>query len=264
MKIQNHNFLITGASSGIGQHTAIEIARKGGFPILVARREDRLQELALTIEKMFGKRPLYKTCDVTSKSDVQGLFPFVRDNASGLHGLINNAGITAHGRFEDTKLDVARNAMELNFFATAEVTGNLLPLLQSTPGQKMIVYVSTPSSLYGIVERYAYSASKAAGNMLMDAIRMEHGKDQIHTLVFAPGYTETELRTSGLGADGSILKEEQAKGAKSPSDVAQKLIRAIEKNQRIAFTDMNGRAVYYLRTLAPALLEKLILRKTSR
>lgn len=261
MKIKDKTILITGSSSGIGRETAIKAAGKGATVILAARRLDRLKEVSRSIQAAGYAEPLIYECDVTNESDRKKLTEYIESKVGSLHILINNAGITAHGRFEETELSVFRQAMEVNFFATVDLTRRLLPVMKRTVGSKTIVYVSTPSSLYGIPRRAAYSASKAAGNMIMDVIRMEHAADNIRTLSFCPGYTETELRSSGLAADGTVISEKQAKGAKSAQHVSSLLIRAIEKELKIAFTDTNGRGVYWLRTLAPGFLEKMIMKK---
>ena len=93
---------------------------------------------------------------------------------------------------------------------------------------------------------------------------MELKKDSIHTCIFCPGYTQTNLRTSGLAADGSILKEEQAKNSHTPEKAASIIVRSIIKEKRIATTNLSGFIVYWLRTLAPALLEKMIIAKTMK
>ncbi len=264
MKIQNCNALITGASSGIGWAVARQLAKRGAKPILVARRKEQLEELSQLIKAETDIMPLFIQADITREADRKKIYTFVDSECEALPLLIHNAGITAHGKVKDNDPAVYRQAMEINFFAVADLTGMLLPIMMKSSTEKMVVYVSTPSAFYGIPERAAYSASKAAGNMLMESLRIEESGNNLKTLIFAPGYTRTSLRTSGLDSTGQRLKDEQAKGAADPVYVAQLLIRAIEKNRRVAFTDLNGRVVFLLRDVAPRLLEKLILWKTSK
>ncbi|MBI3395657.1 MAG: SDR family NAD(P)-dependent oxidoreductase [Spirochaetia bacterium] len=124
--------------------------------------------------------------------------------------------------------------------------------------------VSTPSGLRGVPGRFAYSASKAAGHAMMETLGMELKAQNFRTVIFCPGYTRTGLRTSGLGPDGSVLGEEQAKGAKSPEFQAKHLCNALEKSQGIVISGFNGVAVYWLRTLWPSLLDKLMSAKLKR
>lgn len=272
MKFTGKQVLITGASGGIGAAAALEIARRGGRPILVARREEALKEVAEGIRAAVyggeGAEPLWIVADVTEPEGRRKIREVVNERVGWLDILINNAGITAHGRFDQSEPSVLRRAMELNFFAAAELTAELLPLVRAArsaeSGSRQIVLVSTPSGLYGVPGRFAYSASKAAGHAWMETLRIELKSEGIHSLIFCPGYTRTELRTSGLAADGGTLAEEQAGGALEPEVVAGMLCRGMEAGKRIVFTGGTGRLVYWLRTLAPGLLERLMSKKLKK
>lgn len=264
MRIDNKTILITGASSGIGRAAAIEAAGQGAQLILVARRKSELDRTAEEIQKISGKNPITITADITREADRKRIFQEVTGGAGKLEILVNNAGITAHGRFDESDPSVLRRIMEINFFAMAELTQILLPVIKKTSGEKMIVLVSTVSGLYGIPGRSAYSASKSAGHAVMESLRLELKEDRIHTLIFCPGYTQTGLRTSGLSTDGSVIKEEQASGAITAGQAAKMLWKAVERNDKISFTNSTGRVIYWLRTMAPGLLERLMLKKLKR
>ncbi len=259
--LQDRVALVTGASSGIGEATAIVLAERGALPVLVARRKGELQRVADHIRERTGKSPLVFAADIADESDRRALVHFLEREVSALHVLVHNAGITAHGRFDESSPVVLRKTMELNFFAVAESTAALLPLLKRTSGERLIALVSTPSGLYGVPGRFAYSASKAAGHALMETMRMELAADRISCTIFCPGYTRTALRTSGLAADGAVLAEEQATGAREPRDVALRLVRAIERRERLVLLGMNGRLLFWGRTLFPRLLERLMSHK---
>lgn len=216
MQLRDKIVLITGASGGIGEAAAHELARVGARPVLVARREDELQRVAADLKRAFDIAAPLCAADLTSAADRERLRDFVATEVGRLDVLVNNAGITAHGRFDESEPEVLRKAMELNFFAAVELTRLLLPQLKRTTGRKAILLVSTPSGLYGVPGRFAYSASKAAGHVWMETLRLELANDSIQCNIFCPGYTVTALRTSGLAADGSVLKEAQSKHAKSP------------------------------------------------
>lgn len=256
--------LITGASSGIGEATAKELASLGARLALVARRKNELERVASHLHDERSSAPLLVAADITRAADRQAVYESVAREFGELHVLINNAGITAHGRFDEATPDVLRKTMELNFFATVELTHRLLPLLKRARGEKRILLVSTPSGLYGVPGRFAYSASKAAGHAWMESIRMELRDDQIHTVIFCPGYVRTNLRSSGLAADGSVLQEEQARGAIAPEEAARRLRRALHGRQRVVAGNLLGRIVYWLRTLAPATLEWLMRKKLKK
>ncbi len=264
MQLREKTVLITGASGGIGEAAAHELARVGARPVLVARRAEELRRVAAALQESYDITAPICAADITRAADRERLRDFVENEVGRLDVLVNNAGITAHGRFDESEPDVLRRAMELNFFAAVELTRLLLPELKRAPGDKAVLLVSTPSGLYGVPGRFAYSASKAAGHVWMETLRLELADDHIQCNIFCPGYTATALRTSGLAADGSILKEEQSKHAKSPEHAAVKLREALEKNRRITLTNLQGRVVYWLRTLAPGLLEGLMRKKLKK
>ena len=256
--------LVTGASGGIGEETALELARRGALPILFARRRSELERVAARISDEVGMVPPFLAGDITAESDRRALSTFVDSTFGRLDVLVHNAGITAHGRFDESHPSVLRKAMELNFFSVAELTAELLPVMKKTPAERLILLVSTPSGLYGIPGRFAYSAGKAAGHTLLEALRMELADERFHCTIFCPGYTRTGLRTSGLAADGTRLVEEQARGAREPGDVARELVRAIERRKRLVLLGFNGHFLFWGRTLFPRLLEALTVRKLKK
>ena len=265
MQWHTSNVLITGASSGIGEATARELAARGARLILVARRQAELERVARQLVADFPEAPapIVLAADITRAADRDKIFQTVQAQCTHLDVLINNAGITAHGRFDESRPEVMRQACEINFFAAVELTGRLLTLLKAakTGTFRSLVYVSTPSGLYGVPGRSAYSASKAAGHAWMESLRMELKEDNIDCVIFCPGYTRTALRTSGLAADGSRLSEEQSRHARTPEEMAVRLRKAIEGRKRTVLTGNQGRLLYYLRTLAPGLLEFFMRKK---
>ena len=264
MRLKGKRVLVTGASSGIGEATVKELARAGAVPILVARREKELKRVQKEIEQSTPNGPYSESiaADICEPKDRKKIYNHLK-KSSGLDILIHNAGITAHGLFEASHPKVLRQTMEINFFAAVELTTLLLPFLKQNSGKKAIVLVSTPAGLYGIPKRFAYSASKAAAHAWLEALRMEMKGEScsLLTSIFCPGYICTNLRTSGLNADGSRLSEKQEKNADSPVKAAKKLLWAVKKEKRLAVMEPNGFFVYWLRTLAPALLERLIRKK---
>ncbi|MBX7059437.1 MAG: SDR family oxidoreductase [Leptospirales bacterium] len=262
MELKSSVVLITGASSGIGEATARELASAGARLTLVARRMPELRRVASEIAP--PEEPLLVDADITSAQDRRRIRAAVEQRFGALNVLINNAGITAHGRFDESDLAIMRSAMELNFFAAAELTQELLPLIKRAEGARRILLVSTPSGLYGVPGRFAYSASKAAGHVWMETMRSELHGDRIRTVIYCPGYVRTNLRSSGLAADGSRLSDEQASGAISPQQAARRLLRALRGRRRIVLGDKLGRIVYWLRTLAPGLLEWLMRKRLKK
>ncbi len=257
MQVKNKYVLITGASSGIGEALAKEMARSGAIPVIVARRNEELERVKQEIKQQFQIDCYNFACDITSPNDRDALIQYLK-TLPEISIVIHNAGITIHGKFENSTEEALRKTFEINFFSVVELTRLLLPLLKSTPSQKIIGYVSTPSSLFGIPERFGYSASKAAGQLFFESLSHELYKENIKIIIFFPGYTKTNLRKSGLTSAGRPLDEAQEKNAKDPEEVAKIFRKAVEKEKKYVFTNLTGRVIFYLRVLAPSFLDKLV------
>jgi short-subunit dehydrogenase len=260
MDLKNKYVLITGGSSGIGEALAKELAKFSSIPILVARRKEELERVKKEILSSTGIECYIFPCDVTLKEDRRNLKEFL-NQLPALDIVVHNAGITNHGPFETSTEEALRKTFEINFFSVVELTKIVLPKLKQNQNKKMICLVSTPSGLYGIPERFAYSSSKAAAQLFLESISHELYKNNIKISIFFPGYTKTNLRKSGITSDGKPLSEEQEKDAKNPEEVATIFRKAIQKEKKYVFTNLTGRVIFYLRVLAPNLLDRLIRKK---
>ncbi|GIX41557.1 MAG: 3-oxoacyl-ACP reductase [Leptospiraceae bacterium] len=262
MELKNKYVLITGGSSGIGEALAKELAKYGSIPILIARRKEELKRVQKEIRDSYEINSYIFPCDIALKEDREKLKDFL-NTIPRIDVVVHNAGITNHGSFENSTEEALRKTFEINFFSVVELTRIILPKLKENADKKMICLVSTPSGLYGIPERFAYSSSKAAAQLFLESISHEIYQNNISISIFFPGYTKTNLRRSGITSDGKPLSEEQEKNAKDPEDVAKIFRKAIQKEKKYVFTNLTGRVIFYLRVLAPNLLDKLIRKKTK-
>ena len=190
-EITESRIIVTGASSGIGRALALELARGGAKLVVVARREDRLKQLAAEVAALNGRIETI-VGDITDPDVRQRATDTVQSKYGGLDILVNNAGIGALGRFEDSDLDQVRKVFEINFFALIEMTRLALPLLKN--GVKpMVVNVASIVGRRGIPYRSVYCASKFAVQGFSEAIRAEFTRFGIDVLIVNPGTTETEF-----------------------------------------------------------------------
>ncbi len=187
--------IVTGASSGIGAATARRLAREPGVELmLVARREDRLKQLA---QELGGARVL--AADLTADDAPERVRETVESEYGQLHLLVNNAGAAWRGSFADTGwANVARH-MKLNFEAPVRLTEALLPLLRQTArsgaGDARRVAIVNVASTAARVARPgtgAYSASKFALAGWSDSLAAEEGADGVHVGLILPGFIRTE------------------------------------------------------------------------
>lgn len=184
--------IIVGASSGIGAALAEELARRDYRLGLMARREDKLREVADGISRRHGVVVLTRTVDVRETASVQ---PAIADLAADLGEvdlLIANAGIIGARRSGNGHLEVDRQIMETNLMGAIATIDAGVGLFKAA-GRGHIVGISSISAFVGIPGSAAYSASKAALTNYLAALRTEVGHKGLRITTIHPGFVATEL-----------------------------------------------------------------------
>jgi short-subunit dehydrogenase len=180
--------LVTGASSGIGEATARRLAREPGVSlVLVARREERLREIA-------GSLPVPATwvaVDLVAEDAPGRVRAHIEEHYGRLDLLVNNAGASWRGTFADEGYANVRRTMELNFDATVRLTEALLPLLRAS-APSAIVNVASTAGRISRAGAGAYSASKYALAGWTDSLHLEELANGVHVGLVLPGFIETE------------------------------------------------------------------------
>jgi short-subunit dehydrogenase len=252
----NRRALITGASSGIGRALAIELAKHGADLVLVARREDRLAEVAVQIAQL-GRRAICVDGDVTDPTLRKRALSAARDQLGGLDILVNNAGVAAHGRFAEADPGRVRPIMEVNFFAPVEFIREAIPLLREGV-QPIIVNIGSILGRRGSPHKSEYSASKFALHGFSEAVRPELAQLGIDVLVVAAGPTQTEHFDVLL--EGSPKLPWGDPPRQSPATVARAIVRAIEHGKYEIVTGWRGKMLLFANRVAPRLLDRFMKR----
>jgi NADP-dependent 3-hydroxy acid dehydrogenase YdfG len=180
--------VVTGASSGIGQEIAKQLAWEGWRVLAVARRAERLQELA-------GQRDgriIPCACDITTDDAPAAVFKAAENHFQGLDLLVNNAGVSWVSKLAempDNRLDAILN---LNVRALMRMCRESVPLLSSS-SRGQIINVSSVAAHVPMESLSAYCASKAAVNMFSRVLAKELAEQGIRVNVLSPTGTDTEL-----------------------------------------------------------------------
>jgi NADP-dependent 3-hydroxy acid dehydrogenase YdfG len=220
--------VVTGASSGIGAATARLFAQHGWEVVGVARRADRLAQLA----DGTGIRTI--TADLTSQADVDR----VRDELAALgplHGLVNNAGgAFGMGPIESSELDDWRAMFEINVLGTQRMIAALLPLLRDGARDAGSADIMTVTSIAGHVAYEGgggYNAAKFAEHALVSVLRLELAGEPIRVLEIAPGMVKTDefalTRFKGDRARADAVYE-NVPDPLSAEDIATEIVHAME------------------------------------
>ncbi|XP_031247696.1 11-beta-hydroxysteroid dehydrogenase 1B-like [Pistacia vera] len=183
--------LITGASSGIGEHLAYEYARKGACLALIARRELRLREVASQAELIGSPTAIVIPGDVTKVEDCKHFVEATVKHFGRLDHLVTNAGVAPVCMFEDyPDITRAAPAMDINFWGSAYSAYFAIPLLKQSKGK--IIAIASAAGWLPVPRMTFYSASKAAVIALYETLRVEYG-DDIGITIVTPGVIESEM-----------------------------------------------------------------------
>jgi short-subunit dehydrogenase len=253
-RLTGQRAIVTGASSGIGRALAVELGRHGVQLVLLARREDRLAEVAQQIAQ-FGCRVVAVTGDVTDPVTRRRAIDAANHELGGLDILVNNAGIAAHGRFAESDPERLRPIMEVNFFAPVELIRDALPLLRAGR-QPIVVNIGSILGRRGCPHKSEYSASKFALQGFSEAIRPELAGLGIDMLVVVAGPTETEHFDTLIEDKGELPWGNPRR--KPAALVAGAIVRAMERGNHEVITSRRGRLWLLLNRLAPRVVDRIM------
>ncbi len=252
--ISGKSVLITGASSGIGWHLAVQLAAQGARVMICARRKERLDELARQITAAGGTAVVFAG-DVADEACRRQLVDLCQREFGGLDILVNNAGIGAMGRFDEARPERLRQIFEVNFFALAELIRIGLPLLKRGD-DPIVVNISSVLGHRGAPLKSEYCASKFAVHGFSDSIRAEFAADGVEVLLVSPSTTDSEFFDASI--EDQTNKDWKKRGAMSPEAVAARTVRAIRKRRHEIILTCGGRILVWLDRLIPGLANRLM------
>ncbi len=203
MDVRGGVAIVTGASSGIGEATARELARAGATVVLAARRADLLQQLAAEIERE-GGRALAVPTDMTSRQAIERLVGVTVETFGHIDIVVNNAGIGGGGSILDDSDEMMERVTSVNLLAPARLVQAALPHMrrqghngerghEKGPGRERGVIVNVGSVAGDIATSGMYAASKFGLRGLNDALRRELRPYHIAVVLIAPGFIRTPM-----------------------------------------------------------------------
>jgi short-subunit dehydrogenase len=212
----NNPALITGASSGIGKELARIHAKRGGDLVLVARREDKLNELKSELEEQHSVCVFVIPKDLTSPTAATQIFEAIRAEGIELEFLINNAGFGGHGRFHDRDWQQELSQIQLNIIALTKLCHLFIPEFVQRNHGRILNVSSTASLPPGGPLQSVYYATKNYVTAFSYGIAVELEGTNVTVTTLMPGATETEFARSA-GMDKTKLFSKTA----SANSVAQ-------------------------------------------
>ncbi len=234
--------LVTGASSGIGEATALALAAEGATVAIAARRRDRLEAL---VEKIGGEgRVLIHETDVTDESQVRAMVEGTVEEFGRLDTLVNNAGVMLLGPIVDAPIEEWQRMVQLNVLGLLYCTHAALPHLLAAAEQepRQVADVINVSSTAGRVARSnsgVYNATKFGVNAFSESLRQEVTARHVRVTLVEPGATSTELAShnrpevqEGMAATFGDIERLTAE------DIANAVVYAVTSPRHVAVNEM--------------------------
>lgn len=247
--------VITGASSGIGLASARLFGSLGAKLSLAARSIDKLRKEAEGIAP--ADDVLCVKTDVSVEADCRNLIDETVRKFGKIDILVNNAGLSMRAMFRDLDLSVIKTLMDVNFWGTVYCTKAALPYLLESKGS--VVGVISIAGYAGLPGRTGYSSSKYAIRGFLDTLRIEHLYDGLHVMVFAPGFTASNVRNAALTADGSQQgKTPRDEGRMMTAEkVAQYMARGLARRKSEMILTPIGKLTVFMHNILPRLTDRL-------
>jgi short-subunit dehydrogenase len=256
--------LLTGASSGIGEELAEQLAQQGALLTLAARRADVLARLGEKIADASGSRPLVIACDVTRDGDVERAVSETVRERGKLDIAFANAGFGVAGPFTELSLVDYRRQFETNVFGVLRTLYAALPEVARTRGQLVITgsvagWVAAP----GVS---AYAMSKFALRALANSITPELAQQGVALTLLSPGFVESNIRRVDNRGKLHADAPEPLPGwlVVSRRKAVRQILRAVARRQREAIITGHGRILIAMERYAPWLMRAVARRMASR
>ena len=218
--------LIIGASSGIGRQAAIQLSKQGAKLFLVARREEKLQNVWKELE---GEGHLHVTADMNDVYGIEALFEYIKRHFGALDGMVYTAGMTATMPVSMLKPEKLNQVMTVHFFSFVECVRQICKKGRFNEGAR-IVAMSSIAAKCGDKGHTAYSSAKAAIEGAVRCRAMELAAKKIYLNAVAPGMTKTEMLADFLKNNGEEspaykkIVSRQYLGIGNPEDIANVIL----------------------------------------
>ena len=250
--------IITGSNLGIGKSTAIELAKQGAKVVLNGRTPDRLKATQKLLEEMKAS-VLAIQADVTSYADCKMLMEKAYAEFGRIDVLINNAGVSMRGNFDEVEPDVFKQVMEVNYLGAVYASKAALPYLKESRGNLM--FVSSVAGIRGLQSISAYCSGKMALTALAESLKIELFGTGVTIGITYVGYTQNDPVKKTIAADGSLIPIEarSEKNAQTTEQVAHSILKNISRRRFKSVLTSLGKLNALANKLFPRLVDRMLI-----
>lgn len=262
MRFKDKVVWITGASSGIGEALVIAFAAEGARLVLSARRIDELKRVALATQ-LPELDLMVLPFDLSNTSNASGLAAQVINKFGRIDFLINNGGMSQRSEALETKEEIERQLMEVNYFSAVNLSKAVLPYMKRQKSGQLVV-ISSIAGKFGFYLRSSYSAAKHALHGYFESLRLETEKLGIKVLMVCPGKVKTAVSLNAITSSGAAhnAMDKSHEQAMSAEDCALQILAAIRANKEEVFVGGKELLLVKIKRFFPSLFANLV-RKQS-
>ena len=254
--------LISGAAGGLGAALCRRYAAAGSHVAAMDLDADRLSSLVAALTQG-GNQALALPGNVADPGACAAAVATTLAHFGRLDGLINNAGISQRSLLQDTRIEVIRKVMEVNFFGALHLTHAALPAIKAQRG--FIAAISSVAGFAPLIGRTGYAASKHALHGFFDSLRCEVEDDGVNVTLVCPSFIRTGIGGAALGGTGAAANSQRVTTGveASPEDIAERIFSAVADGRRLLLPDRTSRLAWWLGRLAPAFYARTMKRRVG-
>jgi NADP-dependent 3-hydroxy acid dehydrogenase YdfG len=229
---------VTGASSGIGEATAVALAEEGARVAVLARRADRLEQVVKRI-KDAGSEAIPIVADATNEAQLRAAIRQTKETFGRIDILVNNAGVMLLGKIEGADTEEWRQMLDINVLTVMLACHEVLPIMKAQGGGH-IVNISSVAGRQVKAGYSGYNASKWAVGAFSESLRQEVTRQHIRVTVIEPGMVATELRQHISDPEVRKAQQEAERSitALRGEDIAVAIIFAVTQPEHVSISEI--------------------------
>ena len=261
---KNNVVIITGASTGIGEELAYQLAIQGAHLVLSARRVDELERVAVAVRAIYAQHGhtaatvIFFGADVAIPAQCKALINEAFKHFGRIDTLVTNAGMSMWARFADiADITILERIMQVNYMGAVYCTHYALPHLMAVKGR--IVGIASLTGLVGVPTRTGYAASKHAMRGFFDSLRIELADTGVSVTMVYPGFVGTGIRENATGADGkaAAIDPVDPAGVMTPAECVRLIVAAMAARKREEIMTLKGKLGQWLKLIAPRIIDNM-------
>lgn len=259
---QDKVIVITGSAQGIGKRTAEMLAQRGAKVVINARRKEKVDETVLDFRAK-GYQVFGAAGDVSDFAFCEQLAKETIQHFGKIDYLINNAGLAAKGKLEETVPAVFEKLISVNVLGSIYPSLAFLPHLKASKGG--ILFISSLAGIVGLPSYLSYSCTKRSIISIAESLKNELIDDQVFVGVNYPGFTENDSTKQNISPSGEVVTMKKRTDVKVESldKTVARIVRQLERRKFSAYSSFQGRMVHIIYRLSPA-LALTVLKKNRR